>query len=48
MALAVGTGPDDARAQAPSVMMLRDGQIEKADSEYNTIFVENPKRWLTA
>jgi spermidine synthase len=38
--LAAGTGPDDARAQAPSMMMLRDGQIEKVDSEYNTIFVE--------
>ena len=39
IALAIG-GAADVRAQSPSLMMLRDGQIEKVDSEYNTIFVE--------
>ena len=40
IALAAGAGPNDTHAQSPSVMMLRDGQIEKVDSEYNTIFVD--------
>ena len=41
MALALTAGAvNDTPAQSPSVMMLRDGQIEKVDSEYNTIFVE--------
>jgi spermidine synthase len=40
IALALGAAANDSRAQTPSVMMLRDGQIEKVDSEYNTIFVD--------
>jgi len=39
-ALVVVAGSNDTQAQSPSVMMLRDGQIEKVDSEYNTIFVD--------
>ena len=37
---ATGFASPDARAQSASLMMLRDGQIEKVDSEYNTIFVD--------
>ena len=40
IALALGAVSNDSQAQSPSVMMLRDGQIEKVDSEYNTIFVD--------
>jgi len=39
-ALVMAGASSGTRAQSPSVMMLRDGQIEKVDSEYNTIFVE--------
>ena len=47
VALAGVSAPTPGFAQATSTLMLRDGVIEKVESEYNTIFVEKQGSMIT-